>query len=114
MAFLFKEEINKSPKIDNKTIPKPTKIFLKLKEFEKFKVNKINQNMPKINADSLFQAGAARVLTEKNLNSKKFLHAVMSLVHNQKELDKMSRSSLKLGHPNATKKIVDHIIKAIG
>ena len=60
-----------------------------------------------------FQAGAARVLTEKHLNSKKFLHAVMSLVHNQKELDKMSRSSLKLGHPNATKKIVDHIIKAI-
>ena len=65
------------------------------------------------NADSLFQAGAARVLTEKHLNSKKFLHAVMSLVHNQKELDKMSRSSLKLGHPNATKKIVDHIIKEI-
>ena len=50
LAFLFKEEINKSPKIDNKTIPKPTKIFLKLKEFEKFKVNKINQSMPKINA----------------------------------------------------------------
>ena len=65
------------------------------------------------NAESLYQAGAARVLTEKNLNSKKFLHAVMSLVHNQKELDKMSSCSIKLGHPNATKKIVDHIIRAI-
>ena len=65
------------------------------------------------NAESLSQAGAARLLTEKNLGSKKFLHTIMSLIHNQKELDKMSSSSLSLGHPNATKKIVDHIIEAI-
>ena len=50
-AFLFKNEINRSPKIDNKTIPKPTKILLKLKEFEKFKVKKTNQSVPKINAE---------------------------------------------------------------
>ena len=50
-ALRFKNEINRSPKIDNKTIPKPTKILLKLKEFEKFKLKKTNQSVPKINAE---------------------------------------------------------------
>ena len=65
------------------------------------------------NARSLAEAGAARILVEKTLNPKTFLHTVMNLIHNKKELNKMSKSSLKLGHPNATEKIVDHIYEAL-
>ena len=38
------------------------------------------------------------------------LHAVMNLIHN-KELLKMAIASKKLGRPNATNEIVNHILR---
>ena len=61
------------------------------------------------NAQALVNAGAARILFEKSLNSKNLLHAVMNLIHNRNELQKMARASKELGRPNATNEIVNHI-----
>ena len=65
------------------------------------------------NAQALVNAGAARILFEKSLKSKDLLHAVMNLIHNKKELLKMTIASKKLGRPNATNEIVNHIFKVI-
>ena len=64
------------------------------------------------NAQALVNAGAARILFEKSLGSQDFFHTVMNLIHNQKELNKMSLASKKLGRPDATSEIVDHIFEA--
>ena len=64
------------------------------------------------NAQALVNAGAARILFEKLLNSQDFFHSVMNLIHNKNELTKMSVASKKLGRPNATREIVDHIFEA--
>ena len=64
------------------------------------------------NAQSLVNAGASRILFEKSLAGKDLYHAMMNLIHNKAELKKMGEASKKLGHPNATKEIVDQIIEA--
>ena len=35
----------------------------------------------------------------------------MNLIHNEKALDKMSKASKAMGKPNATSKIVDHVLE---
>ena len=65
------------------------------------------------NAQALVNAGAARILFEKSLKSKDILHTVMNLIHNKKELLKMALASKKLGRPNATNEIVNHIFKVL-
>ena len=65
------------------------------------------------NAQALVNAGAARILFERSLKSKDLLHAVMNLIHNKKELLKMAIASKKLGRPNATNEIVNHIFKVL-
>ncbi len=65
------------------------------------------------NAQALVNANAARILFEKSLNSRDFHHTIMSLIHNEQELKKMSQASKILGRPDATKKIVDHVFKSI-
>jgi UDP-N-acetylglucosamine--N-acetylmuramyl-(pentapeptide) pyrophosphoryl-undecaprenol N-acetylglucosamine transferase len=65
------------------------------------------------NAQALVNAGAARILFEKSLGSQDFFHTIMNLIHNQKELHKMGMASKKLGRPDATSEIVDHIFEAV-
>ncbi|MBT5749453.1 MAG: hypothetical protein HOI40_09045, partial [Candidatus Marinimicrobia bacterium] len=65
------------------------------------------------NAQALVNAGASRILFEKSLHAQDFFHAIMNLIHDKNELNKMSTASKKLGRPNATKEIVDHIFKAV-
>ena len=64
------------------------------------------------NAQALVNAGAARILFEKALHPKDFFHSVMNLIHDKAELEKMSEASKKLGRPDATREIVDHIFEA--
>lgn len=64
------------------------------------------------NAQALVNAGAARILFEKALHPKDFFHSVMNLIHDKAELEKMSEVSKKLGRPDATREIVDHIFEA--
>ena len=53
----------------------------------------------------------AKKLSEKNLTEKKLLFTIMNLIHNEKALTNMSIASKSLGKPNATTRIVDHILK---
>ncbi len=64
------------------------------------------------NAQALVNAGASRILFEKSLNHQDFYHSIMNLIHDKDELKKMSIASKKLGLPNATHDIVDHIFEA--
>ena len=50
---------------------------------------------------------------EKSLNSTDMLHAIMNLIHDKKELNKMGLASKGLGRPNATREIVDNIFEVI-
>ena len=65
------------------------------------------------NAKTLFDAGAAILLEERDLTTKKLLKAINQLISNKMLLDKMSIASRSLGKPNATKTIVDHIMEII-
>ena len=64
------------------------------------------------NAQALVNAGASRILFEKSLHAQDFFHSVMNLIHDKVELEKMSDASKKLGRPDATREIVDHIFEA--
>ena len=63
------------------------------------------------NAETLFEAGAAVLIEENDLISKKLLKTINQLISNKKQLRIMSVASKSLGRPYATKKIVDHIIE---
>ena len=63
------------------------------------------------NAQVLVDANAAKILFEKYLNSQILMHTIMNLIHNEKALTNMSIASKSLGKPNATTRIVDHILK---
>jgi len=65
------------------------------------------------NAQALVNAGAARILFEKSLQTQEFFHTIMNLIHNEKELEKMAVASRQLGKPHATKEIVDEIFEAV-
>jgi len=65
------------------------------------------------NAKVLVDAGAAHMFLEKSLNSTDMLHAIMNLIHDKKELNKMGLASKGLGRPNATREIVDNIFEVI-
>ena len=62
------------------------------------------------NAKTLFDAGAAIILEERDLNARKLLMTITQLISNKKQLIKMSNASKILGKPNATKTIVDQIM----
>jgi len=64
----------------------------------------------KKNAEALANADAAKVINEKSLTSKVLMHTIMNLIHNKEKLLKMKLASKKLGKPNATNAIVDHIL----
>ena len=63
------------------------------------------------NAETLYETGASILIEEKNLNSDSLFKKINHLVNNKVKLDEMSSISKTLGKPNATKKIVDHIME---
>ena len=63
------------------------------------------------NAQVLVDSNAAKLISEKNLNKKNLLYTVMSLIHNEKALNEMHKASKAMGKPNATSKIVDHVLE---
>ncbi len=65
------------------------------------------------NAQSLEIAGAAKILTERELTPNKFAYTIMSLIHDNIKLHKMGKQSFSLGKPNATKDIVNQIFNTI-
>ena len=67
-------------------------------------------NHQKKNAEALANSGAAKVINEKSLSSKVLMHTIMNLIHNKEMLLEMKLASKKLGKPNATNTIVDHIL----
>ena len=67
-------------------------------------------NHQKKNAEALADSGAAKVINEKSLTSKVLMHTIMNLIHNKEKLVEMKLASKKLGKPNATNTIVDHIL----
>ena len=67
-------------------------------------------NHQKKNAEALVDSGAAQMLHEKSLTSKILMHTIMNLIHNKEKLEEMRQASKKLGRPDATNVIVDHIL----
>ena len=63
------------------------------------------------NAQVLVDSNAAKILFERNLKTKTLMHTIMNLIHNEKALAEMSIAAKAIGKPNATSKIVDHILK---
>ncbi len=61
---------------------------------------------------TLVNSVASLILFEKSLHAQDFFHAVMNVIHDKTELEKMSAASKKLGRPDATKEIVNHIFEA--
>lgn len=65
------------------------------------------------NAESLVKVGAAEIIHEKDMNQSKFFHLIMKLIHNKHKLSKMSTASKSLSKSDATKNIVDYIMKEL-
>ena len=65
------------------------------------------------NAQALVNANASRLHHQKTLEAKDLQHTIINLIHNDNKLKTMSSASKKLGRPNATKDIVDHILEII-
>tara|TARA_B100001079_G_scaffold258887_1_gene257528 strand:+ start:74 stop:1207 length:1134 start_codon:yes stop_codon:yes gene_type:complete len=63
------------------------------------------------NAKILYDTGASILFEEKDLNHDNLFNKINHLVNNKVKLDEMSSASKTLGKPNATKIIVDHIMK---
>ena len=63
------------------------------------------------NAQVLVESNAAKLISEKKLNKKNLLYTTMNLIHNEKALNEMCKASKKMGKPNATSKIVDHVLE---
>ena len=70
------------------------------------------RNAIKQSCDTYFYEVARRLGVDRlNLTAKKLLIVINQLISNEKQLNKMSVASKNLGKPNATKTIVDHIMK---
>jgi UDP-N-acetylglucosamine--N-acetylmuramyl-(pentapeptide) pyrophosphoryl-undecaprenol N-acetylglucosamine transferase len=60
-----------------------------------------------INAQSLVKAGAALLIPEKDLTADRLATELRNLEGNRELLQKMSRASGNLGHPEAAREIAD-------
>ncbi len=65
------------------------------------------------NAQSMVNAGAAELIPEAELDSKKISEIIVSLMNDEKTLNEMSLKSKELSKPNAVNDIVDHILKKV-
>lgn len=73
----------------------------------------VTDNHQEHNAQTLGKAGAAMVITEKDLSGKSFKKTVESLIFEKERLDIMSKKSKSLGVTNATEKIYKIIAKMV-
>jgi len=65
------------------------------------------------NAQTLAQAGAAILITERKLNAHELTFQIKNLLLNDSKLKSFSAASLALGHPRATSTIVNEIMETI-
>jgi UDP-N-acetylglucosamine--N-acetylmuramyl-(pentapeptide) pyrophosphoryl-undecaprenol N-acetylglucosamine transferase len=65
------------------------------------------------NAETLAKVGAAEIIHEKKMNDTNLLHLIMKLIHNKHKLTKMSRASKSLSKSEATKNIVDYVLREL-
>ena len=63
------------------------------------------------NAETLSKKGASILIEEKDLNAKVLLLNINNLINNESKLESMSKASKNLGNPEATKTIVEQVIK---
>ena len=63
------------------------------------------------NAETLSKKGASILIEEKDLNAKVLLSNINNLIYNDSKLESMSKASKNLGNPEATKMIVEQVIK---
>jgi len=63
------------------------------------------------NAQSLVEAGAAVMVSEKELSSEIITNAILELLQDQERLEEMAKVALQLGKPQATEAIVDLILE---
>lgn len=68
------------------------------------------ENHQEFNAQELVNAGAAKMILNKDLNSEILQQTINELLSDRDKLKSMSEASLKLGRPNAANEIVDMIL----
>ncbi len=68
------------------------------------------ENHQEFNAQALVKVGAARMILNKDLNSKVLSAQIDEILKNPDELKKMSAASLRLGRPKAAEEIADLIL----
>jgi UDP-N-acetylglucosamine--N-acetylmuramyl-(pentapeptide) pyrophosphoryl-undecaprenol N-acetylglucosamine transferase len=66
------------------------------------------------NAEIFDQAGAARLMPEKNLNSDTLADAVRSIFNDSRRAGAMKKSAQKLSVKNSAEKIAELIVKEAG
>jgi UDP-N-acetylglucosamine--N-acetylmuramyl-(pentapeptide) pyrophosphoryl-undecaprenol N-acetylglucosamine transferase len=67
----------------------------------------VTNNHQEINARSLEKNGAAIVILEKDFNGKKFIKQIEDVLLYPLKLEEMQNASLKMGVPDAAKRLVD-------
>ncbi|MBE8955546.1 MAG: undecaprenyldiphospho-muramoylpentapeptide beta-N-acetylglucosaminyltransferase [Quinella sp. 2Q5] len=68
------------------------------------------ENHQEFNARSLVEAGAARMILNRNLTTEKLSATLDELLNSPDELQRMARASLSLGKPHAADEIADIIL----
>ncbi|MFN2570883.1 MAG: undecaprenyldiphospho-muramoylpentapeptide beta-N-acetylglucosaminyltransferase [Gemmatimonadales bacterium] len=63
------------------------------------------------NARAMASAGASVMLVERDLTADAFAKTVTTLVHNQVQLDALSQTARKRGHPNAARSIMEKVLE---
>lgn len=70
-------------------------------------------NHQEFNARAFESAGASEVILEKDLDGKKLLASISSIVDDQEKMQKMGKCAKILSKPNSTKDIVENIFRLL-
>lgn len=70
-----------------------------------------SENHQHFNAISLVNAGAAKLIEDKNLNGEILVQSILEIMHNDNKRDAMHKAALKLAKSDALKVIVREIFK---
>ena len=65
------------------------------------------------NAESIVQANAAILLSEKELTTRQLFRTAINILYDDNKLASMSGAARKIGIPDATNKIIDQILKVV-
>jgi UDP-N-acetylglucosamine--N-acetylmuramyl-(pentapeptide) pyrophosphoryl-undecaprenol N-acetylglucosamine transferase len=71
-------------------------------------------NHQEVNARSLVDKGAARMILDRDLSGETLAHEIRSLYENPAEIEAMERASAGLGKPDAARRIVDECNRLMG